>query len=316
MAIKLNLDIKKKLMKNNTARRIIQFLSFVFFSAIIFNLGSLPLLLPVLWTWGLQQNTVGDAFTALQLMLSGWQQSAPVFPWLAIASFLLVGILIGKSLCGWVCPFGFIQDLVDFIKAKKMEISPKTNQEIAYVKYFILGIALFISITFSATKLLGTHSSYERAMGIFAYAPFTAISPAETLFATLPRMIQGFVNAVMEKPVMDVLSGILDLSPIFWVQLFILIGVLILAAYVPRGWCRYLCPHGAIMAVLNRFSFIGLRRDPVKCVKGECRECVKACPMQVRILELPWEKFSDPECIYCLKCADACPNKAIKIKYP
>ncbi|MGB9683508.1 MAG: 4Fe-4S binding protein [Candidatus Bathyarchaeales archaeon] len=309
-------DIKRRLLKINTIRIVVQFLSFLFFSAIIFNLGSLPILLPVLWTWGLQQNTVGDAFTALQFMLSGWQQSAPVFPWLAVASFLAVGVLLGKSLCGWVCPFGFIQDLIDFIKVKKMEVSPKTHEDMTLMKYFVLGITLFISVTFSAAKLLGAHRSYENAMGIFAYAPFTAVSPSETLFATLPKMVQGFSNAIVEKPVLEALAGVLDLPPLFWVQLFILVGVLVFAAYVPRGWCKYFCPHGAIMAVLNRFSFMGLRRDPVKCVKGECRECVKTCPMRVRILELPWEKFSDPECIYCLKCVDACSNKAIRLKYP
>ncbi|PMB74142.1 hypothetical protein C0199_01045 [Candidatus Bathyarchaeota archaeon] len=316
MTIMTKVDIKRRLLKINTIRIVVQFLSFLFFSAIIFNLGSLPILLPVLWTWGLQQNTVGDAFTALQFMLSGWQQSAPVFPWLAVASFLAVGVLLGKSLCGWVCPFGFIQDLIDFIKVKKMEVSPKTHEDMTLMKYFVLGITLFISVTFSAAKLLGAHRSYENAMGIFAYAPFTAVSPSETLFATLPKMVQGFSNAIVEKPVLEALAGVLDLPPLFWVQLFILVGVLVFAAYVPRGWCKYFCPHGAIMAVLNRFSFMGLRRDPVKCVKGECRECVKTCPMRVRILELPWEKFSDPECIYCLKCVDACSNKAIRLKYP
>jgi len=309
-------EIKKRLLKINTLRLVVQFLSFIFFSAITLNVNSLPILLPVMWTWGLKQNIVGDAFTALQLMLSGWQQAAPVFPWLAVASFLAVGILIGKSLCGWVCPFGFIQDLVDFIKSKKMEISPKTHEDMKLIKYLILGATFFVSITFSAAKLLNAHRNYERAMGIFAYAPFTAVSPAETLFATLPKMVQGFSNAIIEKPALEVLAGILELPPLFWVQLFILIGVLVLAVYVPRGWCKYLCPHGAIMAVLNRFSFIGLGRDPVKCVKGECRECVKVCPMRVRILEQPWEKFGDPECIYCLKCVDACPDKAIRLKYP
>jgi polyferredoxin len=316
VAAMAKVSIKKRLLKINTIRILVQFLSFLFFSAIIFNLGSLPILLPVLWTWGLQQNTVGDAFTALQLMLSGWQQSAPVFPWLAVASFLAVGVLLGKSLCGWVCPFGFIQDLIDFIKVKKMEVSPKTHEDMTLMKYLVLGITLFISVTFSAAKLLGAHRSYENAMGIFAYAPFTAVSPSETLFATLPKMVQGFSNAIVEKPVLEALAGVLDLPPLFWVQFFILVGVLVFAAYVPRGWCKYFCPHGAIMAVLNKFSFMGLRRDPVKCVKGECRECVKTCPMKVRILELPWEKFSDPECIYCLKCVDACPNKAIRLKYP
>jgi polyferredoxin len=294
----------------------VQFSSFIFFSAMVFNLGSLPILLPVLWTWGYPQNIVGDAFTALQLMFSGWERLTVIFPWLAVSSFLVVGVLIGKSLCGWVCPFGFIQDLIGFVKVKKIEVSPKTHRNMALVKYFVLGIVLFISLTFSAAKLAGAQRDYERALGIFAYAPFTAISPAETLFATLPKGIQGFSILVIEKSVSDVLSRVLDLSPLFWVQLFILIGALVLSAYVPRGWCRYLCPHGAIMAFLNKFSFLGLRRDPVKCVKGECRECVKACPMMVPILELHWEKFSDPECIYCMKCADACPHKAIKPKYP
>ncbi|MFZ0966479.1 MAG: 4Fe-4S binding protein [Candidatus Bathyarchaeia archaeon] len=300
--------IKRSLLKFNTPRRIVQFLSFIFFSAII--LGALPLLLPVLWTWGLQQNTVGDAFTALQLMLYD-----VVFPWLAIASFLVIGILVGKSLCGWVCPFGFIQDLVSSIKRKKKEFSPRTHESMIYVKYAILGITLFISATFSAAKLAGVSESYGNALGIFTKAPFTTLSPAETLFATLPKMVRDFSNAVSANQV-DVLSGIANLPPLFWVQLFIMAGVLVFAAYIPRSWCKYFCPHGAIMAILNRFSFLGLRRDLVKCAKGECRLCVEACPMRVPILDLPWEKFSDPECIYCLKCADACPNKAIKLKYP
>ena len=300
--------IKRSLLKFNTPRRIVQFLSFIFFSAII--LGALPLLLPVLWTWGLQQNTVGDAFTALQLMLYD-----VVFPWLAIASFLVIGILVGKSLCGWVCPFGFIQDLVGFIKRKQTEFSPRTHESMIYVKYAILGITLFISATFSAAKLAGVSESYGNALGIFTKAPFTTLSPAETLFATLPKMVRDFSNAVSANQV-DVFSGIANLPPLFWAQLFIMAGVLVFAAYIPRSWCKYFCPHGAIMAILNRFSFLGLHRDLHKCPKGTCRLCVEVCPMRVPILDLPWEKFSDPECIYCLKCADACPNKAIKPKYP
>jgi len=304
-------EIKQRLLKFNTLRRVVQFLSFIFFSAIIFNLGSLALLLPVLWTWGIEPNTVGDAFTALQFMLYN-----AVFPWLAIASFLIIGILLGKSFCGWICPFGFIQDLTGFIKRKKMEISPRTHETMVYIKYAILVITLFVSVTFSASKLMGTSSGYESALGIFAEAPFTALSPVETLFATLPKMILNFRNATIEIPFLDALSGIASLPPLFWVQFFIMIGVLVFSAYVPRGWCKYFCPHGAIMAIMNKFSFLGLRRDLVKCVKGECRLCVEACPMNVRILDLPWEKFSDPECIYCLKCVDACPDKAIKLKYP
>lgn len=309
-------EIKKHLRKYNTPRRIVQFLAFIFLSAIVFNLGALPILLPVLWTWGLPQNTAGDAFTAIQFLLSGWNDFPVAFPWLALASFLIVGILIGKSMCGWICPFGFIQDLIGFIKRKKMAISPRTHDSMIYVKYFILGITLFISLTFSTTKLMGTSKSYESALGVFAYAPFTTLSPAEALFATVPKLILGFSNAIATTPVLDVLAGVVHLSPLFWVQIFAMSAILVFAALVPRGFCRYLCPHGAIMATLNRFSFIGLRRDPVKCSKGACRLCVEVCPMDIRILDLPWEKFSDPECIYCLKCVDACEHSALRLRYP
>jgi ferredoxin-type protein NapH len=307
----LKSEIKQKLLKFNTFRRIVQFLSFIFFSAMVFNLGSLPLLLPVLWTWGIEPNTVGDAFTALQFMLYN-----VVFPWLAIASFLIIGILLGKSFCGWVCPFGFVQDLIGFVKRKKMEISPRTHDSMIYVKYAVLGITLFVSMTFSVSKLIGSSHGYESALGIFAKAPFTTLSPAETLFGTLPKMILDLRNSVLGVPFLEVLSGISNVPLLFWFQLAIMVAVLVFSTYVPRGWCKYFCPHAAIMAIMNRFSFLGLRRDLVKCVRGECRLCVETCPMNVRILDLPWEKFSDPECIYCMKCVDACPDKAIRLKYP
>jgi polyferredoxin len=303
--------IKEYLLKYNTPRRIIQFLSFIFFSAVVFNLGALPLLLPVLWTWGLPQNTVGDALSAMQL----WFYNT-VFPWLGLASFLLVGVLIGKSMCGWVCPFGFIQDLVDFAKRRKRDFALRTHDSMLYVKYGILGLTLFISVTFATAKIVGLSKTYENALGVFVKAPFTALSPGETLFASLPQMIGNLPAYAAGKSAQEILAGIAAIPYIFWPQLAILIGVLVLAALVPRVWCKYFCPHGAIMAITNRFSFIGLRRDPVKCAKGGCRLCVNACPMRVPILDLPWEKFSHPECIYCMKCVDACKDKAIKPTYP
>jgi ferredoxin-type protein NapH len=310
------MGLKERLLKYNTPRRIVQLTSFLFFSAIIFNLGALPLLFPVLWTWGLKTNTVGDAFTAIQFMLSGWNLTNVVFPWLGLASFLIVGVLIGKSLCGWVCPFGFVQDLAGFLRRKQTDVSTRTHHTLIYGKYLVLIIAMLVSLSYSISVLTGRGTGFAQALGIFVQAPFSALSPSETLFVTLPKMIQGFRFSAWENLVSDITYGVSTLSPLFWIQFAIMVIVLVFVVYIPRSWCRYLCPHGAIMAIMNRFSFIGLRREPFKCEKGACRSCVQVCPTRVPILDLPWEKFSHPECIYCMKCADACPHKAIKPTYP
>jgi len=305
------------LFKYNTPRRIVQLLSFVFFSLVVFNIGTLSLSLPVLWTWGLNVKypAPSDAFTAIQLMFTGWNTTV-VFPWVAIASFLIVGILIGKSMCGWVCPFGFIQDLVGYFKRKQTDLSVRTHETLVYGKYFVLAITLLIVLSFSASKVMGASSEYQSALGIFANAPFTALSPSETLFATLPSMVHNFYVSLSSTGSVDVLGDISSLSSLFWVQFAIMVLVLGFVAFIPRSWCRYFCPHGAIMAIMNNFSFIGLRREPLKCEKGGCGHCVQVCPTRVPILDLPWEKFSHPECIYCMKCIDACEHKAIRLTYP
>jgi ferredoxin-type protein NapH len=307
--------LKQSLLKYNTPRRVIQLLSFIFFSSIIFNLGVLPLLFPVLWTWGLRLTSVGDALTAIQLMLAGWN-GVIVFPWIAVAAFIITSVLIGKAMCGWVCPFGFIQDVIGVFRRKQSDLSLRTHQTMVYVKYFVLGITLFLVLSFSASEMMGISSEFQSAFGVVAFAPFTALSPSETLFAALPRYMENFYVSMASGSSVDVLGSIATLPPLFWVQFAIMVFVLGFAAFVPRSWCRYFCPHGAIMAAMNRFSFIGLRREPHKCEKVGCGRCVQVCPMRVPILDLPWEKFSHPECIYCMKCVDACEHKAIRLTYP
>ncbi len=289
-----------------TARRIVQFLSFLLFVAVVFGLGPFPIVLPVMFTLGLQQQAMGDAFAMLQVMLG-----EAVFPWIPLASFFLVAALLGRSLCGWVCPFGLVQDVVGFVNKKRMEILPRTHNWMIYIKYLVLLVVLIVSGSVAAMVASGSGEGLKSALGVFATAPFNALSPADTLFAVIPNGVFNLVNSVD-----SFVAGALAIRPLLWGRFVILGVVLVLAAYVPRSWCKYFCPHGAILAFLNRFSFLGLTRDPVKCTKAGCNDCVAACPMNVPILELPWEKFTHPECIYCLKCADACTTKAIKPKIP
>ena len=295
-----------RIWKIQTVRKIVQVLSLLLFVAVLFGLGPFPVVLPVVFTLGLQQQAIGDALAMLQVMLSDL-----VFPWIPLASFFIVAAFLGRALCGWVCPFGLVQDVIGYVKRKHLEVSERTHGWMVRIKYPILAFILLVSGSFAALLATGSSVGFSSALGVFAYAPFNALSPADTFFAVIPTGV-----FTLYSDVGSFVAGVLAVRPLLWARFVVLGLVLVLAAYVPRSWCRYLCPHGAFLAILSRFSFLGLQREPLKCAKAGCGDCVAACPMKVPILDLPWEKFTHPECVYCLKCVESCTTKAIKPKLP
>jgi polyferredoxin len=252
-----------------TARKIVQILSLLLFVAVLFGLGPFPVVLPVVFTLGLQQQAIGDALAMLQVMLS-----ETIFPWIPLASFFLVAAFLGRSLCGWVCPFGLVQDLMGYFRKKHLEVSERTHGWLVRIKYPILAVILLVSGSFAAMLATGSGEGFRSALGVFASAPFNALSPADTLFAVIPTGIFSLYSSVD-----SFVAGVLTVRLLLWVRFAVLGIVLVVAAYVPRSWCRYLCPHGAFLAFLNRFSFLGLQREPLKCTKVGCGDCVEICPI-------------------------------------
>jgi polyferredoxin len=309
--------VKKYVLRIETLRKITQLGLFVLFNAVIFGLEPTSVLLPIIGLMGAPSKTVGEALGVLQLMLF-----RAAFPWLALASIFVASVVLGRAFCGWACPFGFVQDLLAYLKKRHLEVMLRTHKDMIKVKYVILAATLFVSGTLALSLAMGTES-YKNALGVFAQAPFNTLSPADTLFATVPRIVLEvrhwflqLFGKTAEEGFSDVNDTLTSLQPLLLVRLLIMGLIVGLVIYVPRGWCRYLCPQGAFSALLGRFSFLGLRRDPVRCTKAGCRDCVQVCPTLVPILDLPWEKFTHPECIYCLKCVDACSTRAIKPKFP
>lgn len=309
---------RRKLLRFQTPRTIVQLVFFFVFNSLIFGLGPWPVLLPVSGLLGVPSKTVGDAFGALQYMLY-----LLVPPFLALASIFLASIMVGRAFCAWACPFGFVQDIMEVVKKRHTRVSPRTHSDLIKAKYVVLAVTLLVSGVLALSVSAGIGQGYKDTLGVFAIAPYNALSPADTLFAAVPRAILDVRYAIpllFEKPSTDVggtiIAALTSVQALFWTRLFILALTLGLILYVPRGWCRYFCPQGAFSALLMHFSFLGLRRDPVRCSRAGCRDCVEVCPMLVPILDEPWEKFTHPECIMCLKCVDACSDKAIRPKIP
>jgi ferredoxin-type protein NapH len=195
------------------------------------------------------------------------------FPYLAGGMVLALGFLIGRLLCGWACPFGFLQDLIYRIRSKKIELPGWTSN----VKYAVLFLMVFLFPWF-----LGAETIFS----------FCRYCPASALQVTVPDLIGGG-----------------ELSVFGGIKLAILAGVLALVLVAERGFCRVLCPIGALLAPLNFLSFWVVGVPKGECL--ECEKCNKACPTHVNPSSRI-EKGINPnralDCIVCHECQPACPQ--------
>jgi polyferredoxin len=314
-------DLRRFKFKWTLPRMIIQLISLIAVNALVltqilpnFKVQPLPLGLPILVSVNSHFSTIYSSLDLIQLELS-----QPEFPFIVVGTVLLIGAVVGRAFCGWVCPIGFIQDIITNLKGRLDFVSPRTHQDSKKLKYVMLVGTLLISGSLALALASGQGSAYKTALGVLASGPFIAISPDGTLFGTVPTLVgmarQNFLAFLTRPPtIQQVWSGLLTTPPLLALRILILVGFFGAAWRVPRFWCRYVCPTGAMMAVFQKYSFTGLRRDPVKCTK--CPHCEIKCPMQINILDLPWEKFNDPECIMCMECIDACPHGSLSLKVP
>ncbi|MEM2123619.1 MAG: 4Fe-4S binding protein, partial [Candidatus Bathyarchaeia archaeon] len=220
-------------------------------------------------------------------------------PLSAVAAMLIIGSILGRALCGWICPIGFVQDLASVLSGRTKMVSRITDASGKNVKYILLIVIMGLVGVVGLARSYGVGSSYIEAMGAMADGPFIPFSPDNILFGQIPRIIVER-RAPLSK----------DYIGLFLVQGVILLLLFWGGASVSRFWCRYICPLGGLMAAFAKISLLGLKRHPTKCLK--CPNCERACVMGVKILGRPWRKLNDLDCIMCMECADACPHGAIK----
>ncbi|MHA1596488.1 MAG: 4Fe-4S binding protein [Candidatus Asgardarchaeia archaeon] len=248
---------------------------------------------------------IPGAFDLIQIRLTSGE-----FPFLEVGIILLLGAIFGRAFCGWVCPFGFIQDLLSYIPVKKVNLSKSTNwvvvklrDTLPRVKYYILYITLFFCSWIFVSTLMGTEKPLVEALGVFSEAPWAVISPVVTLETFLP-------NFIMNHNLEEMASLIYSLDVFFWLRVSFLVAIIILSVYVPRAYCRWVCPMGALMSYFNKYSLVRVKKNPLKC--KNCRLCERHCPTEVKISKEKGE-ISSGECILCLKCITTCEEGGLEV---
>ena len=204
-----------------------------------------------------------------------------LFPFFAIGMVAVFGVLIGRMLCGWVCPFGFLMDLLHKIPSPKFTLPNWTG----YTKYLILALTVFLTpYLFGESTLL----SYCR------------LCPASAIQVTIPNLIQnGFGTA----------------NAWTFAKLGVLAAIVLLAIMSERAFCKTLCPIAAIMGPFNYLSFWAMKNPGPQPCPG-CKLCDKACPTDVQPLtrmavDIPANRTDD--CIVCHDCQNACPAHGRKV---
>ena len=197
--------------------------------------------------------------------------------------FILLGVLLGRFICGFLCPFGWFQDLLHKIPGKKL--STAKLKPLRYLKYAVLAVFVILLPAF-VTNSLG--------MGDPFFCKY--ICPQGVLEGAIPLAL---VN-----------SGIrAALGNLFTFKFTILVLVIILSILFYRPFCKWICPLGAIYSLFNKISLLKIKVDPEKCVN--CQKCSHACKMDVNVVDTP----DHPECIRCGACMKACPTNAICYHY-
>lgn len=201
-----------------------------------------------------------------------------------VGLLVIFGALLGRVVCGYLCPFGLFQELLHKIPINKGFMkkakSPRIHDKIKYTKYIVL--LLFVLIL----PLLIT----QGGIAIPWFCKW--ICPAGTLEG-------GWLLPIMNEKLRTALGTLFT-----WKSILLTLIIVLSIKYF-RPFCKYLCPLGLIYGFFNKIAAYRFEIDIEKCIK--CSKCAKACPMEIETYKSP----NSIECIRCGKCREVCPTEAI-----
>ena len=202
-------------------------------------------------------------------------------PAYVLGILLLFGLTLGRTICGFLCPAGLMQELLHKLPTPKVK-KGRLTRALTWVKYGILAVFVIALPLWYAQK----------SLPLPAFCKY--ICPAGT--------VEGAVGLLSHPANADKVPM---LGQLFTSKFLILVIIAAACVFIYRAFCRFLCPLGAIYGLFAKVAVIGVKVDMPKCV--DCGRCVSHCRMDVR-------HVGDHECIHCGECIGVCPTKAISFK--
>lgn len=259
-----------------------RFLSQVFFSFLVLWIG----VEFHLWLWAVEQGRVPpvarppgvEAFLPISSLMNlvHWFHAGSVHPFHPAGVVIFVATLamswfVAKAFCGWICPIGFLSEMVWWARARLLpgrgEIRWKPLDRILQLPKYLL-------------------------LGAFVWAIFGAMSPAD-----IAAFLDSPYNLVADAKMSDFF---VNLS---YVGMGVIAFLVIISFLVRNAWCRFLCPFGALLGLVGLLSPIRVRRQPEACIS--CGKCTAACPNAIAVHRA--RRVCSDNCFSCLGCVQACP---------
>lgn len=262
----------------------------------------------ILFLWFSIVSTVGEKFWQIRdwpvdlflemdpLVSLGTILTTHKFYWPLLWSLLVIvlTIILGRFFCGWICPFGSLHQFTGYLCHKKEKIAKKVElnkyRKLQNIKYYIL--VLFLTM---------------------AFFPISSGSLQTGLLDPIPLVTRTFNLIII--PVLDASSNITSLSLRYsaeaWVIFSVFLAAIILNKFIPRFYCRFICPLGALFAIFSSFSIFRIGKNENHCT--DCKKCDAACEGGCD----PNGQIRNTECVMCLNCFNDCPENVMTYQvYP
>jgi len=293
----------------NIARFLVQVGILVFVNARFFGVVPSEAFVPYLQPSGAPYTIVHGAYESLEIAITH-----TVFPFIAVAVILGTGLIAGRALCAWACPMGLLQDIMTIIPIKRVRFSGNTSKQLKDIKYAVFGVSMLWSLYIASKRynsaLLAAAYRFEDDYPRWqtADSPFSIFSPAATLFAYIPWM-------VLWNPKVLLTGGITG-----WIKIILAVATLVASVFVPRFFCRYVCPLGVCFEPFAKYKVLRIARTKNIPLEKFNKIMNDVCPMGVEqttreLKGVDAEYITSSACIHCGRCVSASPAFAQRLVF-